>query len=69
MLVGETVDLSDALAGRLPLDAEATAQLVPKVRLIDVAGGRRVVIDRRVVQAGPVPVRSLGRVGDENVGV
>ena len=27
------------------------------------------VVDRRVVEAGPAPVRPLGRVGDEDVGV
>jgi len=38
MLVGEACDLGDALARRLPLDAEAAGQLVAKVGLVDVAG-------------------------------
>ena len=57
------------LRRRLPLDAEAAGQLVAQVGLVDVAGGLGVVVDRRVVEAGPAAVRSLGRVGDEDVGV
>jgi hypothetical protein len=69
VLIGEARDLGDALAGRLPLDAEAAGQLVAKVGLVDVGGGGRVVIDRRVVEPGPAAVRSLGRVGDKDMGV
>ena len=67
--VGEALDLGDAVADRLPLHAEPLAQLMAEVCLIDVAGGLGVVEDRRVVEAGPAPVRSLGRVGDQDVGV
>jgi hypothetical protein len=69
VLVGEARDLGDALAGRLPLDPEAAGQLMAKVGLVDVGGGLGVVVDRRVVEAGPAPVRSLRRVGDQDVGV
>ena len=69
VLVGEAGDLGDPLAGLLPLDAEAGAQLVAQVGLVDVAGGGRVLVDRRVVEAGPAAVRPLGRVGDQDVGV
>lgn len=65
MLIGKARDLGYALAGPLPLDPEAAGQLVAKVGLIDVAGGCGVVIDRRVVEAGPAAVRPLGAVGDE----
>ena len=44
-------------------------QLVAQVGLVDVAGGLGVVVDRRVVEPGPAAVRSLGRVGDQDVGV
>ena len=44
--VGEALDLGDALADLLPFDAEALGQLVAQVRLIDVAGGFQVVVDR-----------------------
>ena len=39
-------------------------QLVAEVRLVDVAGGLRVLIDRRVVEPGPAAVGPMGRVGD-----
>ena len=69
MLVGEALDLGDPLADLLPLDAEAAGQLVAKLGLVEVAGGLGVLVDRRVVEAGPAAVRTLGRVGDEDVRV
>jgi hypothetical protein len=63
MLVGEARNLGDAFAGRLPLDAEAAGQLVSQVGLVDVAGGGCVVVDRRVVEAGPATF-GPGRVGN-----
>ena len=69
MGVSEALDLGDALADFLPLHAEAMGQLITQVGLIDIAGGGRLVIDRRVVETGPATVRSLGRVGDQDVGV
>ena len=69
VLVGEALDLGDALADLLPAHAEALGQLVAQVGLVDVGGGGGVVVDRRVVEAGPAAVRSLRRVGDQDVGV
>lgn len=40
-----------------------------EVGLIEVAGGRGVVVDRRVVEPRPAAVRPLGRVGDQDVGM
>jgi hypothetical protein len=68
-LVLEALDLGDALPDRLPLDSERPGQLVAKVRLIDVAGGLGVFVDRGVVEAGPFAVWALGRVGDQDMGV
>ena len=65
----EALDLGDAVGDLLPADAEPAGQLMAKVRLVDVAGGLRVVVDRRVVEPGPAAVRPAGRVGDEDVGV
>ena len=65
----EALDLGDAVGDLLPADAEPAGQLPPQVRLVDVAGGLRVVVDRRVVEPGPAAVRPTGRVGDEDVGV
>jgi hypothetical protein len=59
MLGIEALDLGDAVAERAPVDPEALGQLVAQVGLIDVAGGLGLVIDRRVVEAGPAPVRAL----------
>ena len=39
VLVGKALDLGDALADWLPLDAEAAGQLVAQVGLVDVGGG------------------------------
>src|SRR4051794_5091039 len=69
MGVGEAIDLSDASANWLPLDAEPLAHLMAQVGLVDVAGGLGVVVDRRVVEPGPAAVRPLGRVGDQDMGV
>lgn len=68
MLVGEARDLGDALAGRLPFDAQATGQLVSQMGLVDVAGGRGVVVDSRVVEASPLSF-GPGCVGEEHMGV
>jgi hypothetical protein len=69
MLVGEALDLGDAVADLLPADPEAAGQLGAQVGLEDVAGGLGVVVDRRVVEAGPLAVRPLGRIGDQDVDV
>src|SRR4051794_39227468 len=69
MLGVEALDLGDAVGDLLPADAEPAGQLIAEVGLIDVAGGLRVVIDRRVVEPGPAAVRTAGRVGDEDVRV
>jgi hypothetical protein len=65
----EALDLGDAVGDVLPKDAEPAGQLPPQVGLVDVAGGLRVVVDRRGVEPGPAAVRPSGRVGDEDVGV
>lgn len=59
MGVGEALDLGDALADLLPLDAEAAAQLVAKLGLVEVAGSLGMMVDRRVVEAGPAAVGPL----------
>jgi hypothetical protein len=69
LLGGEALDLREPVDHLAPADAEAPSQLVAKMRLVDVAGGGRVLVDRRVVEPGPSPERPLGRVGDEDVGV
>ena len=51
------------------LQPEALGQLVAQLGLVEVAGGLRVAIDRRVVEAGPAAIRPLGRVGHQDVGV
>ena len=62
------LDVGDAVVDRLPLDAEPPGQLVAQVGLVDVAGGLRVLVDRRVVEPRPAAVRPLGRVGDRGRG-
>lgn len=69
MLEIEAGDIREPVARLGPIDAEATGQLVAQVRLVDVAGGFGVVVERRVVEPGPATVGSLGRVGDQDVGV
>jgi hypothetical protein len=41
----EALDLGDPVGHLPPPDAERAGQLPPQVRLIDVAGGLRVVVD------------------------
>jgi hypothetical protein len=67
--VGEALDLRDSLADLLPLDPEALGQLVAQVGLVDVGGGRGVVIDCRVVEPRPFSVGALSRVGYQDVGM
>ena len=55
--------------GRAASATPRLGQLVAKLGLVEVAGGLGVVVDRRVVEAGPAAVGSLGRVGDQDVGV
>jgi hypothetical protein len=69
MIVGEALDLGDAVADLLPADPEAPGQIGAKVSLKEVARRLGVVVDRRVVKAGPLAVRPLGRVGDQGVDV
>lgn len=69
VLVGEALDLGDPPADLLPLDSDEAGQLVAKLGLIEVAGGLGVLVDRRVVEPGPLAVRPLGRVGYQDVGV
>jgi hypothetical protein len=69
MIVGKAFDLGDAVADLLPTDPEAAGQIGAEVSLKEVARRLRVVVDRRVVEPGPLAVRPLGRVGDQGVDV
>jgi hypothetical protein len=65
----ESLDLRDPVLDFLPADPEPAGQLVAEVRLVEVAGGLRVVVDRGVMEPGPAAVRATGGVGDQDVGV
>jgi hypothetical protein len=69
LVVLEAPELGDPVANLLPLGTEASDQPVAEQGLVEVAGGLGVLVDRGVVEAGPAPVRALGRVGDQHVGV
>jgi len=69
LLRAEALDLGDPVADLLPAHPEPAGQLVAQVGLVDVAGGLRVFVERRVVEAGPAAVGSDRRVGDQDMGV
>ena len=64
----EALDLREPVNDLAPADAEPLRQLVAQMRLVYVAGGFRVVVDRRVVEPGPA---SLGEGGvcDQDMGM
>jgi hypothetical protein len=69
VLIREARDLGNPIADLFPLDAEATGKLMAQMGLVDVSGRLGVLVDAGVIEAGPAPVRSSGRVGDQDVGV
>jgi len=69
MGVVKAANLGDAVADLSPACAEALGQLLAELGLENVARRLGVFVDRRVVEASPLAVRSLGGVGDEDVDV
>ena len=67
MVVGKALDLSYPVADLLPTDPEAAGQVGAEVSLKEIARRLGVVVDGRVVKAGPLAVRPLGGVGDQRV--
>ena len=58
------------LTGSVQLDAEPARELVPKVGLVEVAGGEPVgAQDRLAVERPPLPVVGAGEVRDDHVRV
>jgi hypothetical protein len=60
----EALDLGDSVSDLAPLNSEPLGQLATQMSLIDIARRFELVVDARVVEAGPSAIGSLGRVGD-----
>jgi hypothetical protein len=66
---GDAIQVGVTSGGRLPGDPEGPGQLVAERGLVQVAGGLGMPVQRAAVQGRPAPVRALGEVGDQDVGV
>lgn len=66
---GHARDVGPAVADRAPADAEARAQKVAEVGLVEVSAGKGVLVERATVERPPGVERREREVGDHDVGV
>jgi len=66
---GEAGDLGDALDRGGPGDPETLGELPAQHRVVEVRGGQGVAVDGLGVDGGPLPVRAVEQVRDDEVGV
>ena len=66
---GDAVDVGDAVDNRCPGNAEATGELGPELRLVEIAGGLGVQVEVPRVECSPTAVRAARRVRDDDVRV
>ena len=66
---GDADDLGCAFADGFPVDAEPAGELVTQMRLVEVAAGLGLPIQRAAVERAPLAVVATGQVRDQDMGV